>query len=130
MFIATLSLLAVQAASVAPPACGCAQYATGAYATAPPVASAQARAIRDFALYTHRKIADELVRGQGPYLDNLLPLLAGCAERERKIAWLRQLALSAADTDAFADRIARTHEAAQACARPSPMPAPVPLASP
>ena len=84
--------------------------ATGVWPALLPAAHASdapAHALRDFALFSHRRIADDLVRGNGVYLDTLLSQLAACGDRAGAIAWLRQLALDSPDTDQFADHIAR-----------------------
>ncbi len=64
-------------------------------------------ALRDFVLFSHRKITDDLVQGKGVYLDTLLTRLAACGARKATLDWLRQLAIDTADTSEFADRIAR-----------------------
>lgn len=104
MFLATISLLLSQAA------------ASGAAGAAPPPLSPPALAIRNFVLFSHRKLADELVLGEGVYLDSLLARLPGCDARAARIAWLRQVALDTVETDAFADRLARTVVPGAACA--------------
>jgi hypothetical protein len=105
MFLATISLLLLQGAE------------SGAAAMAPP--SAQALAIRNFSLFSHRKLADELVLGEGVYLDTLLTLLPGCDARATKISWLRQVARETVDTDAFADQLARSYVPGSTCAAAS-----------
>lgn len=102
MFLATISLLLSQGA------------ASGA-AVAPPL-SPPALAVRNFVLFSHRKLADELVLGEGVYLDSLLARLPGCDTRAARIAWLRQVALDTVETDAFADRLARTVVPGAECA--------------
>lgn len=106
MFLATISLLLLQGAE------------SGAAVPAPAMASPQALAIRNFSLFSHRKLADELVLGDGVYLDSLLALLPGCDTRAAQVARLRQVALETVETDAFADRLARSTVARPACASP------------
>ena len=119
ILLATLGLFLRHGAAVAAPADPCARYRAGADLAAPPVASPQARAIRNFVLFSHRKLADELVLGEGVYLDSLLAALTGCPEHAQKTSWLRQVALSTPDTDAFADRIARSFEYGSSAANPA-----------
>jgi len=116
LLLAMLSMLATQAAAVAPP-CGCEQALTASAGAAQAVVSAQARVVRDYVLFSHRKIADDLVRQEGVYLETLLALLTYCGDNAAKTAWLRRLAADTADTDVFADRIARSYEYGNTCPR-------------
>lgn len=99
MSIATLLLATAQAVQPAP--CGCPP------ADAPPQAEAQ-RTLRDFALFNHRRIVDDLSRQEGLYLDTLLAALPHCPvpNRQAQVSWLRQVAAETPDTAAFAQRIA------------------------
>jgi len=116
MLIALVSLLASQAAAVPQPTCGCAPF--HADSAAPPALSTpDARAIRDFTLFSHRKLADDLVRQDGAYLDTLLAALNSCPDRAAKLHWLRRVAADTADTAAFAGRIVRAHEQGMLCPR-------------
>ena len=90
------SLLAAQAS--AQPSCGCAPFDR-----------------RDYALFSHRKIADDLVRREGVYLASLLDALASCPDRKLKTEWLRRVATDTADTAAFANRIALAFEQGDSC---------------
>lgn len=113
MFLATISLLLLHGAESG--------------AAAAPV-SPQARTIRDFSLFSHRKLADELVLGEGVYLDSLLALLPGCDTRAARIARLRQVALETVETDAFAERLARSYVPGITCSSQLParvLPTPV-----
>lgn len=117
MLIALVSLLATQAAALPQPTCGCAPF--HADSAAPPALSTpDARAIRDFSLFSHRKLADDLVRQDGVYLDTLLAALDSCADRGAKLSWLRRVAADSADTSAFAGRIVRAYEQGNLCPRP------------
>lgn len=121
MFIALASVLAAQALAAPQPSCGCAPFHADS-ATPPALSTPDARTIRDFALFSHRKIADELVRQDGAYLDTLLSALDSCADRGAKLAWLRQVAAENADTTVFAARIVRAHEQGKLCPRPHALP--------
>jgi len=114
-----LSLLASHAAASSQPPCGCEQYLSVSAVEGPPLAtvSPQARAIRDFALFSQRKIADDLVRQEGVYLETLLASLTVCNDNALKTAWLRRLAADIADTDMFANRVAHSYERGSTCAR-------------
>ncbi len=96
MRFALLLLTIAQAAQSAP--CGCPT------ADIPVQADAQ-RKLRDFALFNHRRIVDDLVRREGIYLDSLLAALPQCADRDAQVGWLRQLAADTPDTAAFAQRL-------------------------
>jgi hypothetical protein len=111
MHLAALILIGMQAAAPSVPY-GCAQFAPGIYRALPEGAalSADARTIRDFALYSHRRIAEDLIQGRGPYLETLLAYFPQCEDRATKLAWLRQLLASTSDTRIFAERIANQYE--------------------
>ena len=110
MLLALVSLLA----STAAPACGCAPFQRSDLPAATELA-AEALAIRDFALFSHRKLADDLVRQDGPYLNTLLAELRHCPDRAAKLAWLRRQAGASADTAAFAISIAQAHQQGASC---------------
>jgi 3-oxoacyl-[acyl-carrier-protein] synthase III len=119
MNLAVLTLVGLQAATPAAP-CGCAQFAGNTqYAAHDGTAlSAGARTIRDFTLHAHRRIAEDLIQRHGPYLETLVAYFPHCADREVKLAWLRQLLASTSDTRVFAERIANQYEASRVCGRP------------
>lgn len=105
-FALLLLLTIAQAAHSAP--CGCPAPET-------PVQADAQRRLRDFALFNHRRIVDDLVRREGIYLDTLLESLPHCTDRSTQIDWLRQLAADTPDTASFAQRLS-------ACpSRPQPM---------
>ena len=82
--------------------------------------SASGRAIRDFALYAHRRIAEDLIRQRGLYLDTLIDAFPYCQQRATKLAWFRQLLASTSDTRIFAERIAQQHESSRSCTSGAP----------
>ena len=96
--------------------------------TGPP-SDAPLLALRDFALFSHRRIADDLVRGEGVYLDTVLAQLSACGNRAGDIAWLRQLASDTSDTNQIAEHIARRCTTSPSPAQ-SRTPAPLLLLSP
>ena len=115
--LAALALSGLQAA--APPApCGCAQFRS-----APPASeaalSAQARQVRDFVLFSHRRIGADLIARRGPYLDTLAAFFPSCADPSVKLAWFRQLLASTSDTGVFAESIARHNDASRDCPSPA-----------
>ncbi|MFL6659428.1 MAG: hypothetical protein ACJ8GW_15225 [Massilia sp.] len=109
LLLALMLMPAMEAAAGPQPPCGCAQYQSGQTPSVLPApASPQARAIRDFILFSHRKIADDLVRHEGVYLDTLLAALTVCPDTIIKTAWLRESLATIADTQVLADRVARS----------------------
>lgn len=116
-----LSLVATQATASAPPPCGCAPFDRAGVApvSAPATDTPQARALRDFVLYSHRKIADDLVRREGAYLETLLSALAACPDKPIKLDWLRRTAADTVETPEFADRIARAYAQGASCGEPA-----------
>ena len=129
--LAALALLGWHIATPAAP-CGCAQFTLDAgdlaadvattvpkTAAGAPALSANARAVRDFVLFSHRRIGADLIRAEGPYLHTLSGLFPHCLDDARKLAWLRQLLASTSDTSVFAERIARHYDQAGVCEAPS-----------
>jgi hypothetical protein len=118
--LAALALSALHALAAAAPdaACGCAQFAPQAPQAAPDQGgrSAPARAVRDFVLFSHRRIGADLIRKQGPYLDTLSASFPHCADDALKLAWLRQSFAGTSDTRLFAERLAHQVDASRACA--------------
>lgn len=114
----------VLAASTTAPAvpCGCAQFAQHAISApvgvAPGVLSAQARALRDFVLFSHRRIGADLIRQHGPYLHSLSAAFPHCADEAIKRRWLRELLASTSDTLVFAERLAKQYDSGGACGVP------------
>ena len=119
--LAALALIGLQAAAPAPP-CACAQFALGAGYAVPDqaVLSDEARALRDFALFSHRRIGADLIRRQGPYLQTLAAHYPHCADEALKLAWLRQVLASTSDTRVFAERLAQQYETGRRCTPPAP----------
>lgn len=118
--ISTLAALALAAALQAGdplPACGCAGFAPGAGQLGAQQAalSAQARTLRDFVLFSHRRIGADLIRKQGPYLDTLSNYFPHCADQALKLAWMRQALAYASDTRLFAERLAGQVDSSRAC---------------
>lgn len=103
-----------QAAPLAP--CGCRQFEL---ATAPfkseAVLSPQARSLRDFVLFSHRRIGADLIRKQGPYLGTLSSAFSFCSDESVKLAWLRKTFSASADTREFAERMAQQFDSSHAC---------------
>ncbi len=122
LLLACILVLTAPARAAAQPPCGCAQYHAASGPVAPAAASLtpHALAIRDFILYSHRKITDDLVRQEGVYLDTLLAALSVCPDNAVKTGWLRRAVADTADISALAERVARSADAA--C--PSPYVAP------
>jgi hypothetical protein len=117
--LAALALAALQA-GVPGPACGCAQFAP---ASAEPAAqqaalSPGALTLRDFVLFSHRRIGADLIRKQGPYLDTLSAYFPQCADDALKLAWLRRILADASDTRVFAERLAQQYDSSRACPVP------------
>lgn len=121
MHSAILVLIGAQALAPAAP-CGCAQFAgADPYAgNEAAIVSDSGRAIRDFALYAHRRIAEDLIRQRGLYLDTLIDAFPYCQQRATKLAWFRQLLASTSDTRIFAERIAQQHESSRSCPSGAP----------
>ncbi|MFP5391402.1 MAG: hypothetical protein ACLGI6_07645 [Gammaproteobacteria bacterium] len=118
MMFAAFALAGLQATTAAP-ACPCTSVAAQSQPARPPdaVLSAQARTIRDFALFAHRRIVADLIRQRGPYLDTLIDYFPACPDRELKLAWLRRVVASTSDTREFAERIAQQADSGN-CAHP------------
>jgi hypothetical protein len=115
MNFAILALIGMQAVTPVPP-CACAQFSPAIQAIPNEVVlSKRARVIRDFALYSHRRIVEDLIQQRGLYLETVLSYLPQCEERAAKLAWLRQVLLSTNDTLIFAERIAYQYEIGQSC---------------
>jgi len=114
--LAALALAGLQAAAPAAP-CGCGQFAAdgGPGLPAPAVLSPEARMLRDFVLFSHRRIGADLIRQQGPYLDTLSAYFPTCPDEKIKLAWLRQTLAATSDTGQFAERLARQVEQVRAC---------------
>ncbi|MFB9245935.1 hypothetical protein IV454_12095 [Massilia antarctica] len=119
--LAALALTGMQAGASAP-ACGCGQFALDAIpaASSQAVLSAEARVLRDFALFFHRRIGADLIRKQGPYLQTVAAYFPHCANDTVKLAWLRQTLASAGDTRLFAERLAQQYDAGRTCSVPNP----------
>jgi hypothetical protein len=68
------------------------------------------RALRDFALFSYRNIANDVLNGYGPYLDTITASFASvCVDREQTRRWISMLlARSSLPTD-FARRLAVAH---------------------
>jgi hypothetical protein len=118
--LAALAFAGVQAATPAAP-CACEQFerdARGAISDGA-VLSADARTLRDFVLFSHRRIGADLIRKHGPYLDTLSAFFPHCPDEAVKLAWLRQLLAGASDTQLFAERIAQQYETVRACTLPA-----------
>ncbi|MDQ1832695.1 hypothetical protein [Massilia scottii] len=117
--LAALALIGLQAGASAP-ACGCAQFVfhAGPAASSQAVLSADARILRDFALFSHRRIGADLIRKQGPYLQTLATYFPHCADDALKLAWLRQTLASASDTRLFAERLAQQYDSGRTCPVP------------
>lgn len=123
--LAALAVAVLQAAAPATPAslCGCAQFArnaagAGAETEAGATLSANARQLRDFVLFSHRRIGSDLVQQQGPWLDTLAGAFSHCADDQVKLAWFRQTLASTSDTRVFAERIAQQFDSSRACPLP------------
>lgn len=117
--LAALALMAAQAA--APPApCGCDRFDrdTGRAKSDGAVLSDNARTLRDFVLFSHRRIGADLIRKHGPYLDTLAAFFPRCSD-EVKLAWLRQILASTSDTRLLAERIAQQYDIVRECPLPA-----------
>lgn len=116
--LAALALAGLQAGAPAP-ACGCAQFAPDAGQPAPAqteqALSAEGRILRDFVLFSHRRIGADLIRKQGPYLHTLAAYFPHCADDALKLAWLRQTLASASDTRLLAERLAQRYDSGRPC---------------
>lgn len=118
--LAALALSGLQAASLPAP-CGCGQFriAKDKAVAGEAALSAQARQVRDFVLFSHRRIGADLIARRGPYLDTLAGFFPHCADQSAKLAWFRQLLASTSDTPRFAERIAQQADASRACPSPA-----------
>lgn len=118
--MSTLAALAMAALQAGAPACGCAQFAPDAAQPVPASAALSADAIilRDFALFSQRRIGADLIRKQGPYLHTLSSYFPHCADDALKLAWLRRTLADAADTRLFAERLAQHYDNGRACPVP------------
>ena len=121
--LAALAVAVLQAATPTTPAppCGCAQFApdaAGAETEAGAALSANARRLRDFVLFSHRRLGADLVQRQGPWLDTLAGAFPHCADDQVKLAWFRQALASTSDTRVFAERIAQQFDSSLACPLP------------
>lgn len=118
--LAALALAVLHAGSAAA-SCGCAQFAldAGAAGSGQAVLSAGGRSMRDFVLFSHRRIGADLIRRHGPYLSTLTALFPHCPDDALKLAWLRQAFAGTSDTRLFAERIAQQYDSASACPLPA-----------
>ena len=114
--LAALALVGLQA-SVPATACGCAQFVpdAGNTATDHPALSDAARTLRDFVLFSHRRIGADLIGKQGPYLQSLSAFFPYCADEAVKLAWFRQMLVSTSDTSLFAERLAQQYDSGREC---------------
>lgn len=83
----------------------------------PEILSSDAKAIRDFVLFSHRKIAEDAIQNRGMYLDTIIDYLQECGDKPRKMKWLRQALVDTADTVVFANRIASMYESGKHCGK-------------
>lgn len=117
--LAALAFAGLHATTQAAPpsSCGCAQYLPGAANASGQHAalSPQARTLRDFALFSHRRIGADLINKKGPYLDTLTAALPHCGDGGLTLSWLRQVLAESGDTRLFAERIARQVDSSRAC---------------
>lgn len=118
--LAALALIGLQAGALAAP-CGCAGFAPDAATppAAPAALSADALILRDFALFSHRRIGADLIREQGPYLHTLIAYYPHCADAALKLAWLRRTLADSSDTRLFAERLAQQYDSSRACPVPA-----------
>ena len=117
--LAALALAGLQAAS--PPAsCGCGQFrlSPDPVVASSPALSAQALVLRDFVLFSHRRVGADLIARRGPYLDTLAGFFPHCADASLKLAWFRQLLASTSDTRLFAERLAQHYDTGRSCPPP------------
>jgi hypothetical protein len=126
--LAALALAGLQATAAAAP-CGCGQFAlevsaaapegvTGSLSQAQPdhgALSPNARRLRDFILFSHRRIGADLIRQRGPYLDTLAAFFPHCTNTTVKLAWLRHALAGTGDTSQFAAHIVHQAENGRAC---------------
>ena len=114
--LAALVLAGLQTTAPAAP-CGCAQFAldAGSVRSDDAKLSVSARTLRDFILFSHRRIGADLIHKHGPYLDTLSAFFPHCANDAVKLAWLRQTLAGVADTRLFAERIAQQYDSGHAC---------------
>ncbi len=68
-------------------------------------------ALREFAVFSYRDIAADLIDGSGPYLDTLLAVFAdSCIDREPLLLEFREIVTASTSAPDFARRIADAHE--------------------
>jgi hypothetical protein len=106
-------------------ACGCSLFDTHIASDfpQPEIFSSDAKTIRDFALFSHRKIAEDTIQNKGLYLETILDYFQTCDDRSRKMKWLRQELVDTADTVVFANRIASLYETGKQCSKAATAPA-------
>lgn len=64
------------------------------------------RPLREFALYSYRSIANDLVDGRGPYLEALsAPFAEACPDESARLSWLRRMIVAAPSSAGFARRM-------------------------
>jgi hypothetical protein len=117
---AALALIGLQAAASAAP-CGCDQFKRdpGSTVSDHAVLSAEARAIRDFVLFSHRRIGADLIQKHGPYLDTISAFFPHCSNDAVKFDWLRHLLASTSDTRLLAERVAQQYDTVRECSVPA-----------
>ncbi len=66
--------------------------------------------LREFAVFSYRDIAADLIDGNGPYLDTLLAVFAdSCSDRATLISNFRDIIASSASAPDFARRLSAAH---------------------
>lgn len=118
--LAVLAFAGLQAA-VPAWACGCAPFEPNAGRSVPAATSLSAEActLRDFVLFSHRRIGADLIRKHGPYLDTLSAFFPQCQNAAAKLDWFRQTFASTSDTRLFAEQLALQVDASRECRAPS-----------
>lgn len=113
---AAFALVGLQASTPASP-CGCAQFApdAGSTVTQQAAPSSKARMLRDFVLFSHRRIGADLIRRHGPYVQSLSAFFPTCPDDAVKLAWFRQMLARTSDTGLFAERLAQQVDSSRAC---------------
>lgn len=110
------ALLCVSASfAAAQPSPGCRDFAELQRVRSPAAtdqagARAEEAGLREYAVFSYRNIANDLIDGNGPYLDALLAAFAEpCTERTALIAELRRLLAASKSAPDFARRVAIAH---------------------
>jgi hypothetical protein len=70
----------------------------------------QERMLREFVLFSSRKLANDIINGSGPYLDTIASFFPlDCADDSKRRQWLRDVLANAESGPAFARQLSIAH---------------------